>query len=519
MSETVSMAQIETPGRTETKTARPHFIQDRLLYAIYALTVAVSISLWFIAIRAPLWLDETVSYFLIKGGFSEIMPRQGWPNVPAYSYILWLWTKAAGTGEVALRVLSLLAMVGAVYLLYCAARELFDRDVAIIAAVIFSIHPLVIFAAIDVRPYAFGALAINASILMLVHLRRNDSAWPAALLGFLAACIVYFHLLMIVILPALAICFVTIKIGDRRALWRQGGVALAVFALAFLPVIPGLRYMFQTSGTHVFDEAPELSELGWTLAPGWLAYIFGGALLVAAATRKIDVQSRWEGWRILFCASLGLIPILILYGVSVETPIHIFVYRYRLVALPGVALCWAWLLSRIDSRALRLLFTVALVGSVAYVSFRSPASEHHGYTWKYALEIAEKNASADNAPVLICSDLPEADHRPMPVGTAVKDNALFAPLTYYKLSVPVVALPRAFNDEATQIISTFLQAPARRGQRFLALGFSPSYETLHFIESRASATHNERLLGTPDGIAVLEFTPRMAEGSGVGGTQ
>jgi hypothetical protein len=121
--------------------------------------------------------------------------------------------------------------------------------------------------------------------------------------------------------------------------------------------------------------------------------------------------------------------------------------------------------------------------------------------------------------VLICSDLPEADHRPMPVGTAVKDNALFAPLTYYKLSVPVVALPRAFNDEAIQIISTFLQAPARRGQRFLALGFSPSYETLHFIESRASATHNERLLGTPDGIAVLEFTPRMAEGSGVGGTQ
>jgi hypothetical protein len=517
MSDTV--AQVEAPGRTEAQPAGLPFIQDRLLYAIYALTFAVSISLWFIAIRAPLWLDETVSYFLIKGGFSEILSRQGWPNVPAYSYILWLWTKATGTGEVALRVLSILAMLGAVYLLYRAARELFDRDVAIIAAVIFSVHPLVIFAAIDVRPYAFGALAINASILTLVRLRQNNSNWLAALLGLLAACIVYFHFLMIVILPALAICFVAIKIGDRKVFRHQGGVALAVFALVFLPVIPGLQYMFHTGGTHVFDEAPGLSELGWTLAPGWLAYIFGGSVLVAAATRKVDVQNRLEGWRILFCASLGLIPILILYGVSVETSIHIFVYRYRLVALPGVALCWAWLVSRIDSRALRLTFCVAVVASMAYPTFTSPASQHHGYTWKYALELAEKNASADNAPVLICSDLPEADHRPMPVGAAVKDDAMFAPLTYYKLSVPVLGLPRALNDEAIQIVSRFLQAPVRRRERFLALGFAPSYETLHFIESRASATHNERLLGTPDGIAVLEFTPREAEGSGMGRTQ
>ena len=38
------------------------------------------------------------------------------------------------------------------------------------------------------------------------------------------------------------------------------------------------------------------------------------------------------------------------------------------------------------------------------------------YSWKYALEFVEKNASADNAPVLICSDIPEADHMPMPRG-------------------------------------------------------------------------------------------------------
>jgi hypothetical protein len=73
-------------------------IYHRVLYALYALSLAVSVSLWFVAIRAPLWLDETVSYFWINGGFPQLISRQGWPAVPAYSFVLWLWTKVVGTG-------------------------------------------------------------------------------------------------------------------------------------------------------------------------------------------------------------------------------------------------------------------------------------------------------------------------------------------------------------------------------------------------------------------------------------
>jgi hypothetical protein len=87
-------------------------IQDGTAYVIYALALTLAIFSWFLAIRAPLWLDETVSFFVIKGGFSEILSRQGWPGVPAYPYILWLWVKAAGTGEPALRISSVLAMLG-----------------------------------------------------------------------------------------------------------------------------------------------------------------------------------------------------------------------------------------------------------------------------------------------------------------------------------------------------------------------------------------------------------------------
>jgi hypothetical protein len=38
----------------------------------------VCVSTWFVAICAPLWLDETVSLFLIEGGFAGITSRQVW---------------------------------------------------------------------------------------------------------------------------------------------------------------------------------------------------------------------------------------------------------------------------------------------------------------------------------------------------------------------------------------------------------------------------------------------------------
>src|SRR5271168_3243098 len=78
---------------------RPGSLPEGWRSAIYALALAVALSTWFIEIRAPLWLDETVSMFLIKGGWAGILSRQVWPDAPAYSCLLWVWTKVMGTGE------------------------------------------------------------------------------------------------------------------------------------------------------------------------------------------------------------------------------------------------------------------------------------------------------------------------------------------------------------------------------------------------------------------------------------
>jgi hypothetical protein len=480
--------------------------RERWQYTIYLLALAVSISTWFIVIRAPLWLDETVSMYLIKGGFAGIMSRQVWPDAPAYSILLWLWTKVMGTSEIMLRISSLLPMLAAVYLLYLAARELFEQDVAIIAAVVFCLHPIIVFAAIDIRPYAFAALVINATILALVHLRHNRSNWLAALFGLLAGGIVEFQLLFAAILPALAVCFIALKLGDRKVLWRQLSVALTTFTLACLPAIPRLQYMMHTSSTHVFSVAPKVLQLVSTFTIRGLVIVLVVFVFVAVARRRLDLTSRSDRWTILLCTSLALVPALLLYGLSVATSIHVFVPRYRLVAVPGIALCWALLVSRIDSRVLRLLFCTALVTVAACVYFTAPSFRHHMYSWKDALAFAEQNASTDNASVLICSDIPEADYMRMPVGSAIADSGILPPLSYYKLNVPVIPLPRALNDEAIRAGSEFLQQ--QRQRRFLALAFLESYATLDWLRDKASATHDVRELGVFDGVKVLEFVPR-----------
>jgi len=158
-----------------------------------------------------------------------------------------------------------------------------------------------------------------------------------------------------------------------------------------------------------------------------------------------------------------------------------------------------------------VLFCVAIVTTAAYRKLRSEDFNQHAYTWKYALELAEKSASSDGAPVLICSDFPSSDYFPMPVGAAVKDSGFFTPLSYYKLSVPVVGLPRAFNDQAMRIGSEFVHEAGQRRERFLALGYRPSLETLRWLRKIASPTHEAHTLGQPDGILVLEFTPRASE--------
>jgi hypothetical protein len=125
------------------------------------------------------------------------------------------------------------------------------------------------------------------------------------------------------------------------------------------------------------------------------------------------------------------------------------------------------------------------------------------------LEVVETNASTDNAPVLICGAFIESDFVVMPIESA-KTSPLFAPLSYYRLNVPVVPLPRDLNSETKRVGSNFLQQEAYKHQRFFAVEPFGSHKTIEWIEQEASAAYTFKKLEDIDGFEILEFVPRAA---------
>lgn len=479
--------------------------------AVYIAAIGAAVSVWFLAIRAPLWLDETSSYWSIAGGFKQVWIRSTIVNsFPPYLYILWLTKTLFGAREIVLRLPSLLAMAAASYLFYRAARELFAREVALIATLFFVLDKRIVFAAIDVRPYPFAMLATTAAILCYLRWSKTPNSRYAAQFGISVGGIFYFHYLFgCCMVVAFTAAYIVAHWPSLFGKLSQVGIALACFGLLIIPVLPRIWDLQQRKGALIFAAAPAAGDFLRAIAPGVTPYVVIATIFLAALIRRLSTPDSRSLRHLALCVAVGPLPLLVLYLLSVATPLHVFIERYQAVAVPGIALFWGWPLSQVDSRSLRMAACVIFVTCSAYLYYKAPESRNHSYTWKYALEAADASAAQDRAPLVICSDYPDADFRDMPESSA-EESDLFAPLSYYKVHTAVIPLPRALNAQAQALGRKFFLSAAVNRQRFVALCFRPSYPTLDWLVGLASVTHSAHVIGVYDGIAVVEFRPRTA---------
>jgi hypothetical protein len=105
----------------------------------------------------------------------------------------------------------------------------------------------------------------------------------------------------------------------------------------------------------------------------------------------------------------------------------------------------------------------------------------------------------------MCSPLVEGDFQPMPA--VPSESVLHSPLSYYKVSAPVVPLPRTLNDEAERQTKQFLMKAAQEHTRSLAPAPWPSLRIVDFLAYDSQSTHTYRVLGNFDDIWVVEFIP------------
>lgn len=160
---------------------------DRARVLIFAV-VALAAALRFATLDLQsFWLDEAITAGLVQRPFHGLLQgiADSESTPPLFYVLAWGWGKVFGTGELGLRSLSAVAGTLTVPVIYATGRRLFSARVAVIAAVIVAVHPMLIWYSQEARAYALLALFSAIALLFFVRAvaaptRPNLAGWAAS---------------------------------------------------------------------------------------------------------------------------------------------------------------------------------------------------------------------------------------------------------------------------------------------------------------------------------------------------
>jgi 4-amino-4-deoxy-L-arabinose transferase-like glycosyltransferase len=421
--------------------------RERVFY--HVLTAWAVLTLWALPIRSSFWLDETGTYWIIKDGLANAFARAiDWSGQsPLYYLVAWLAHHAPGRTEVMLRLPSLIAMIGAAWLLSKLAVRLFDAETAPFVLLVFVCSQHVAFAAADARPYALALFLLIASVWMLVRWLDSGRRVYAAGYVLLAALTIYAHVLLAIALAGHAIYAwyrsqreVAVKPAALVAAWTAAG-------LLSLPLVPRLLVFFRERSIHSFAGAPNVSEFLAGIAPPLLAATVALGLLIGwlGSPRRSLERARNSAApkeSVILAAGWALLPLTTLYLFSGFTRSDLFLPRYYVSAAPGLALLFGWWIRAAVSAPARAYAAAALV-ICASLSFGN--LQHGREDWGGAMAKVRELTVAGDTPVLMASGFLEATGPDM-LNKPRLGEVLFAPLALYAAGGKLIRLPYRLDE-------------------------------------------------------------------------
>ena len=327
---------------------------------------------WLVFHRYGFWFDELYTAevgplplgrlmeALVRGEGTIDYLRDAPPsyNAPYYAVVhVWLALTPFGPDEVGLRLLSLVAMVGAVAVFTRAVARLSDRRTGLIAGLILATNPFVVAYAGEARSYA---LALLATALAALGLARWLDGEPGALLlyGLATGAAGLAHWFALLVPAGFAVAALVLR--------RRQAVPLVVTTVA--AAVPALAVVGIALANGVGGSGAEWIRGVGLVVPRLLLRSWTGgdaALLVAmvAAVAAGTVRGRraQSDARAVALCWVG-IPVA---AVTVAELVHpIYVDRYLLSAVVGLAVLAALGITRCPRRWLPLALAALLAASV-----------------------------------------------------------------------------------------------------------------------------------------------------------
>ena len=301
---------------------------------------------WLLSRRHAFWYDELYTAEVVRLPLGDLWHAFVWGEgtipylrdaPPSYNFPYYLVAKAwlaltpFGPTEAGLRLLSLLAMVGALAVFVRVAHRLGGPRLALAAGLAAAANPFVVQFAGEARGYGLAVLATAVAALGLVRWLDGDGeAGPLRLYGIAGAAAGLMHWFALLPVAALAVAAVVVR-GRRAA--RPIVAAAALAALPTLAVVgTAVANGVGGSGAEWISDVglavPRLLLKSWTAAR-WPLLI----LTVAAAAYGLARSGRTS--RVVAVAWIAL-PVAVVTAVEPFRPL--FVDRYLLPSLLGLAL-------------------------------------------------------------------------------------------------------------------------------------------------------------------------------------
>jgi uncharacterized membrane protein len=343
-------------------------------------------------VSRSIWLDEAISITQAQQPFADMIAglAAGDVHPPLHHAALWLAVQLFGTGELAVRLPSIIAGTLLIPTLYGAGRDLYDRRVGLVAAALGTVAPIAIWYSQEARMYAmfmlFSLIAIWAQVRVLRKTGR-PGAWTVYSVATAAVLWTqYFSVLQVTVQQgAFAVVLWRRRQGGSR--WRMG-LAWAASTLAVLlllvPLLPVLQSQIHGYISHsAGPDLPAQAGLGATRRDQLSIYAFIANVIWAiwgyhADTTMAQIVAMWPLGMLMLLVLLGrgysgtsmlllsaaVVPALILFAVGFEQR-SLFELRYFVGAVPVGLLLMARLASSTDNRGPRRLIVGLVVITLA----------------------------------------------------------------------------------------------------------------------------------------------------------
>jgi 4-amino-4-deoxy-L-arabinose transferase-like glycosyltransferase len=180
--------------------------------------------------------DEAATLYVIHGSFTHMLHgvARNESTPPLYYVLAWVWARAFSTGEGALRLLSALAGVATVPVVYAVGRTLASRRIGLVAAALVATSPYLVFYSQEARSYALFALLSTAGVLCCIRAIQRPTVVTYGLWAGVSIAALATHYFAVFPWVGQVVAVVVFGASRRLLAWSMAAVGLASVPLLLL---------------------------------------------------------------------------------------------------------------------------------------------------------------------------------------------------------------------------------------------------------------------------------------------